>query len=91
MRKPYSAHEITCAIRPGEGVYVGKGHDGVWVMYAATGVCFIKEKIDACALMRWCSEGESHALDILELSGKIVCIPMSTPDGVCAISKRLVS
>lgn len=91
MRRQFTAQEITAAIRPRSCAYAARSSDGVWAFYAIEGVCFIKEKAEACALMRWCDDSESLMLDMLELTGKIVCIPISTPHGVLAITKRLVS
>lgn len=90
MSRQITTREITSAIRPHDDIYVGRTADGIWALYAIKGICFIKERVEACELVRWCNNSESDLLDILELSGKIACIPMSTPDGVCAITHRLM-
>lgn len=90
MRRQLSSHEITRAIRPHEDMYVGRTGEGLWAVYAMKGVCFIKERMDACELVRWCSDAESDFLDVLELSGRIACIPMCGPSGVIGITHRLM-
>lgn len=91
MRTVFTADEITSAIRRGPNCYAAKGAYGIWGFYAISQLCFIKEKAETPILMRWCDDGENERLDIMERLGIIVCISISTPDGVYAITKKLVS
>lgn len=90
MSRRLTTSQITSVIRPHDDIYVGRTADGIWALYAVKNICLVEGRIGACALVRWCSESESDLLDILELSGKIACIPMQGPNGVYAITQRLM-
>jgi hypothetical protein len=91
MKRQFSAHEITTAIRRGADLYAAKDTHGDWGMYEVRRVCFIKEKASVPNLIRYCSDVEVERLNTMERFGLITCIPVSTSSGIFAITKRLVS
>ncbi len=87
--KNFTGAEIIRAIRPLPDVWAGRDGDGRWSMYEVDKGCLDEQRAAACRLASVCDEKHAETLRTMEALGLIACIPVSTPQNVFKLTKRM--